>query len=41
MKSLVAINVSDMSTLLQMSGTTQTLTENEGNLSPGTQVGTP
>jgi hypothetical protein len=38
MKSLSGINVTDMSTLLQLSGTTQVLTESSEMLSPTTQV---
>ena len=38
MKSLSGINVTDMNTLLQLSGTTQILTENSEMLSPTTQV---
>ena len=38
MKSLSGINVTDMNTLLQLSGTTQALTQNTGTLSPTSQV---
>ena len=38
MKSLTGINITDMNTLLQLSGTTQALTQNAMSLSPETQV---
>ena len=38
MKSLSRINVTDMDTLLQLSGTTHALTQNFENISPTTQV---
>ena len=38
MKSLSDVKVEDMNTLLQMSGTTQALTENAEKLSPTAQV---
>ena len=38
MKSLSGINVTDMNTLLQLSGTMGALTQNPENLSPTTQV---